>query len=234
MALQNILPDPSNQITSQGTANAGSYGPGFASVKINSTQKIMRDRTNSGIVTSRAQSYHMWSIDITYNPMTREEFDPIYSFLLEKQGSFKPFKVSLPQYKNNENRNIIASASAYTAGKSQLLVDLQSDNNDAKVGDLFHITDPGNSNHTKAYKIVRIETNGNLSGADDDTADDPDSGEMRITFVPPLQSTVETSNSFINLTTPLIQVIQKGDVQEYSLNTENLYSFSLKLEEACY
>lgn len=90
MAIQNILPDPNNLINTAGL-DSGTASPGFASVKLSSNQPIMRDRTRSGRLVSRAVSYHLWNIDISYNPMTKSQFNPIYGFLLEKQGSLKPF-----------------------------------------------------------------------------------------------------------------------------------------------
>ena len=82
MAVQNTLPDPNNQITDAGQSGSGSTGPGFLSVKFSSIQPILRDRTNSGRIISRAHAYHKWQIGLTYNPLTREEFDPVYNFLL--------------------------------------------------------------------------------------------------------------------------------------------------------
>ena len=39
-------------------------------------------------------------------------------------------------------------------------------------------------------------------------------------------------NSTLTYINPLIRVVQTSDVQEYSLGTNNLYTFSLNLEEA--
>ena len=44
-----------------------------------------------------------WNISITYNPMTRDQFEPVYSFLLEKNGRLNPFYVQLPQQTNSRN-----------------------------------------------------------------------------------------------------------------------------------
>jgi len=233
MAIQNILPDPNNAISQAGDAAVGQYGPGFSSVKLSSNQKIMRDRTNGGTLISRAQSYHLWKVDITYNPMTKYEFDPIFSFLLSRQGSLKPFKVQLPQY--SENNLDTTTAAVASAGSTQLLLTghaLASSN--PLVGDIFHITDSSDSSHTKVYKIVRVETASDLY--DDNSYDqvaDPSGNQRRLTFNPPLKKSV-TSGATVALAAPLIQVIQTGDSTQYSLNSNNLYSFSLKLEEACY
>lgn len=210
MPIQNILPDPNNVISTAGVDISGTAGPGFASVKLSSDQPIMRDRTRSGRLVSRAVSYHQWNIDISYNPMTKAQFNPIYGFLLEKQGSLKPFFVELPQYRGQAVSSKIASSGV--AGSNTLTLD---NITDIEVGMMFIINDSADSTHTKAYIITRASST-------------PD----QITFTPGLQKAVN-NGATVNFTNPKIRVIQSGDVQEYSLNTNNLYSFSLKLEEAC-
>jgi hypothetical protein len=49
-------------------------------------------------------------------------------------------------------------------------------------------------------------------------------------FTPHLQRTVSSGATCDY--TPLIRVLQKGNTQQYSLSTNNLFSFSLSLEEA--
>lgn len=207
MTIQNILPDPYHTITPAGEDGGSIVGPGFASVKISSEQPIMRDRTNSGRLLSRTASYHKWSIDIGYNPMTKAEFDPVYTFLLHKQGTLKPFYVSLPQYRVQEIADKTTTSSA-VAGSTTLACD---DTDDIVVGALFRINDSGDSSHTKAYMVTRV-------------------GASSITIIPGLAKSV-TSGAVVYFTDPTIKVIQTSDVQEYSLGTNNLYSFSLKLEE---
>ena len=86
-----ILPTPDKPIGTAGqalaTASGGVAGPGFASVQFSSEAPIQVSRTNSGRVITRAAAGHRWNINIAYNPMTREQFEPVYSFLLEKNGS---------------------------------------------------------------------------------------------------------------------------------------------------
>jgi len=205
MAIQDILPDPYHTITPAGE-EGGIAGPGFASVKLSSDQPIMRDRTNSGRLISRTAAYHKWSIDIGYNPMTKTEFDPVYTFLLHKQGTLKPFFVSLPQYRvqNIANKTFTASA---VAGATTI----SCNTTDIVVGALFRINDSQDSSHTKAYMVTRV-------------------GTSSITILPGLAKAV-TGGAVIQFVDPTIKVIQTSDVQEYSLGTNNLYSFSLKLEE---
>jgi len=235
----NTLPDPNNPIGEAGEASSsGSKGAGYSAVKLSSEHKIMNTRTNSGRLISRELSGHKWNINISYNPMTREEFEPVYTFILQKRGSMVPFFVSLPQYKQPKNTtfatfvasNNFSPDNAGEAGDTTMVIDNASydasTDGTARPGDIFTIIDE-DSNHKKAYQITRVETY-DLSEAGT-TA--PDSDQLRIHFVPALQRAV-TTNAILTFDNPKFRVVLKNDIQEYSLNTENLYSFSLELEEA--
>lgn len=238
--IQHTLPDPNNSI-GDGGQNTGTTGPGFASVKLSSEHKIMNTRTNSGRLISREISGHKWDIDLAYNPMTREEFEPVYSFLLQKRGSMRPFFVSLPQYRAPRDATFAAyvatpsnqfvTTSTAAAGAVEFTVNKASYNSGingtAKPGDLFTIDDTQDTNHTKVYQITRVETNALHEAA----TSTPSTSQLRIQFIPALQRAV-SSGADVNFHDPKFRVIMKNDVQEYNLNTDNLYSFSLKLEEA--
>lgn len=239
---QNILPDPVSGIADGGQAGT-TKGPGFTSVKLSSEHKMQNTRTNSGRLISREVSGHKWNIGISYNPMTREEFEPVYSFLLQKRGSLTPFFVALPQYKEPRDLDFksfvasntfsVAGSATIAAGATSLMIGASgyssSSNGTAKPGDLFTISDDDHdSNHTKVYQITRVETN---STYDAQTSPQPSATQQRIQFIPALQRSVSGDATLV-FTNPKFRVIQKKDVQEYNLNTENLYSFSLELEEA--
>ena len=206
MAIQNILPDPYNTITNSGDSGGAITGPGFASMTLSSDQPIMRDRTNAGRLISRSSAYHKWVVDITYNPLTKAEFDPVYNFLLHKQGSLKPFYVSLPQYRAQGIADKTTNTSA-VAGSNTLVCNTTG----IVPGALFRINDSSDSSHTKAYMVTRV-------------------GASSITIVPGLANEV-SAGATVDFTDPTIKVIQTSDVQQYSLANNNLYSFSLKLEE---
>ena len=226
----NRLPDPAFKITEAGeNANSGDAGPGFASVKFASEQPISVSRTNSGRVITRAIVSHKWKINITYNPMTRDDFEPVYNFLLERRGRLKPFFVKLPQHSpRTTTSGTYTITPAPSAGSPSLLTTVSSLSGGVKPGDLITINDSSNTNHTKAYQIVRVNDSTNKLSSDTELNN---KNERRLFIVPPLARDV-TINSTINYATPLIRVILASDVQEYSLGTNNLYQFSLNLEEA--
>jgi hypothetical protein len=116
-----------------------------------------------------------------------------------------------------------------TAGSTSLLIDgLSSSSGDPSPGDMFTITDANDSNHTKTYRITQVETNatGTYAGLPQ-----PLATERIIHFVPGLQKNT-FNNATINFHNPLMRVTLSSDVQQYSLDVQGLYTFSLKLEEA--
>lgn len=243
---QEILPSPTYGISYAGDSNVSndghSYGPGYSSVQLTSKQPVLKDMTNSGRLLARTNTAHSWDISISYNPMTRSEFEPVYAFLLQRLGALNPFYVSLPQYRNPKdtafsaynNSSQLEAAGSYAAGATSVLIGKTGYSNTTngtptngtpQPGDLFNI-DGSNSNHKKAYMVTRVETSTDYQSGT--TA--PTSSQVRIHFTPGLQKAISTADAFV-FKNPLIRVVQSGDVQEYSLNTNNLYSFSLKLEE---
>lgn len=239
----NVLPNPSNGIAYDGSSTSGnsgfSTGPGYSSVKVDAKFQTLQDKTNSGVLVSRSKAAQGWDISISYNPLTEAEFSPVYSFLLEKQGMLKPFFVPLPQYDNPQDSVLAAQSPSVVfqttealvfAGTTKLTIDAAgyspASDGALRPGDMFTITDSSNSSHTKAYKITRVETNANYSQTDTQ----PGSNQLRIHFSPTLQKDVY-ENATINYINPLVKVIMKSDIISYDLKTDNLYSFSLNLQE---
>lgn len=231
-----LLPDPNNKINAAGATDAtGSAGPGFAKVKFSSQNQTQVSRTISGRGVTASPGYHMWAFDISYNPLTRAEFEPVASFLESRNGRLKPFYVILPQHSRPQdtsfkalcegNLNAITVSGAHSAGSPYLLL-AGVTSGTPKIGDFFTITDSGDTNHKKAYKIVRVEDSSTYQTGT--TA--PTATQRRVWTQPPLSRAV-SSGAVVNFVDPKFRVIQKGDTFEYDLDTDNLYQFSISLEE---
>ena len=233
-----ILPEPTNPIGISGqalaTGSGGTNGPGFASVQFSSEAPIQMSRTNSGRVLTRSIAGHKWKIQISYNPMTRDQFEPVYNFLLEKNGRLNPFFVKLPQQANSRNAAFtsanatITTATTAAAGTGFLLQAGHSttEATQPQPGDMFTITDSNDSLHTKAYRVTRVLSNATYQSG----GTQPSTSQRLVYFTPHLQRAVAQGATCDY--TPLIRVMQTADVQQYSLGTNNLFSFSLSLEEA--
>ena len=237
-----ILPDPNNPIGTGGqalaTGSGGTEGPGFASISFSSQSPTQVSRSNSGRVVTRTMAGHRWDIQIKYNPITRDQFEPVYSFLLEKNARLNPFYIQLPnQYTSRNSAFTTYSTSnspladgACNAGVGFMLQDGHSttEATQPQPGDIFTISDTNDSLHTKAYRVTRVMSNGTYNSA---LHSQPGAAERIVYFTPSLQRNV-SDNATIDYYQPLIRVILKSDVQSYSLATNNLYQFSLNLEEA--
>ena len=235
-AFNNRLPDPNWGVNEAGNAHVSSFveGPGFASVSFTSNQPVALTRTNSGRATTRSIAGHNWKINISYNPMTRAQFEPIYNFLQEKRGRLKAFEVVLPQYDSPQTAITVTSGSQLivdgliTAGAPFFKADNHShtSNGSLKPGDMINFSDGANANHKKVYQITRVLNNSDyLTGGTRPAADE------RLYYVTPSIEKSVANNSLIVSTNPIFRVIQSSDIVTYSLNTNNLYEFSLSLEE---
>jgi hypothetical protein len=306
-AFSNILPDPSNPINDAGQASASDSAPGFSTVKLASESKTIFNSTNSGRLITSASGGHKWSVDVTYNPLTRDDFEPVFNFLLHKKGRLTPFFMSLPQNKlprdglfstfvtSNDNFVMYTSPVLITnlevnreykiqftpadtnfvtvgagsdvahvtftatstgtgtglaaptyepAGQDNINISnvtnsyTRTTHGTPKPGDVFTVVDSNDALHTKLYKITRVETPDHYETAvpvqqvhslPEQTPNEAD--VTRIYFTPALQRTLYSGAS-IKFYDPKIRVVMTDDIQEYSLNNDNLYTFALKLEEA--
>jgi len=237
-SFSNRLPDPNYAIADTGEGGTGTVGPGFATVKVTANQPTSVSITNSGRATARSIAGHRWRIAITYNPLTRAQFEPIYNFLLERRGRLKSFEVVLPQYNSPQTAITCASGTqltidgAVTAGATNFTVDNHShaSTGSLKPGDMFNITDSSNSNHKKTYRVVRVLNRADyLTGNQPPAADG--SSHHRIYYTSPSIEKGISDNSTLVTTNPIFRVAQEQDVREYSLGTNNLYQFSLNLIE---
>lgn len=236
-SFSNILPDPINKITDSGDlSSTGVAGPGFSGVHFISNGSTQVSRTNSGRAVHTDQEVQYWSFTIKYNPMLRDSFEPVNAFLASRNARKDPFFVILPQYSKPRDSafatfcgsNTIYVMGNYDPGVSKIFIDSAQSQitGDPKPGDMFTITDPADSNHLKVYMVTRVETSGYYQAG----TTQPTLAQRRIHFNPPLQREV-SDNSVVNFIKPKFRVIAKSDLREYDLDTDNLYSFSLDVEE---
>lgn len=228
-----ILPDPLNTIGNAGQAG-GNAGPGFAKIKFGSNNQIQVTRTISGRGITASPGYHMWEFSINYNPMTRAEFEPVASFLEQRRARLYPFYVVLPQHRLPQDSTfatyVVSTnptvAAATSAGSSTITIAVPAGSGSPLPGDFFNINDPNDVNHKKVYKVVRVETNTDYKTG----TTQPTTAQRRVHVIPPLTRAVSSSATAV-FYNPKFRVIQKSDAIEYDLDTDNLYQFSLNLEE---
>jgi hypothetical protein len=100
-------------------------------------------------------------------------------------------------------------------------------------GDLFTVSDASASNHTKAYMVTRVETVTDYLNVSGGIV--PTENQVRIHFTPGLSKNINDAdageNQKLEFYNPLIRVVLPRAVHQYSLDTNNLYKYSLKVEE---
>jgi len=215
----NILPDPNNWIGMGGETDniGGSPGAGFASMKLSSVDSLLNSKTNSGRLETRVASFHKWELALSYHPMTREEFDPVYTFLMHMKNTMQSFFVQLPNY------NIGGSLANTLRGdhvKGETVIDINAVWATVLPPLIFNI-----GNETKIYMINRVENSSNYFLPFEVLA----AGEERYHITPGMQKD-NINGSTINFYDPMLYVQQIGDIS-YTIDSKNLYKFSLKLEE---
>jgi len=243
-SLNDVLPDPNYGINDAGFSGAEYYGQPFSKVSVSQSKVSSRFRTLKGIVGELGDAYPMWKIKIDYNPMTREQFSPVYNFILTRGGGYRPFFVILPQYRlpkntdfatfvqTNPNINFSGSPQAGTTNAEISVSDWAANDYSTtglpRPGDMFSIEDNKDTLHTKVYQVARVETRNDYL-----TGNQPASGSIRLHFSPGLQKTPQTGAK-LQFFEPKFRMALAKDLIEYSLNTEGLYSFGLELKEATY
>ena len=236
-AFSNILPDPANPITDAGDISpTGTPGPGFSAVGFQSVTDTQVSRTISGRGIQRDGGSQHYEFTISYNPMWRFQFDPVDAFLAGRNPRRDPFYVILPQYSKPKDSTFSTwftnlagncTVSAANPGDNQLMLNFPATvQGTLKPGDMFSIQDPTDFNHQKMYKITAVEKSTYYQAG----TPTPSPNQLRVKISPPLQRGV-AGGAYATLINPKFRVISKSDVQEYSLNTDNLYSFSLAVEE---
>jgi hypothetical protein len=237
---QNVLPNPLYDITNAGISHSGgTLGPGYLTIDMSEIKETMSSLSISGKLLSRSNNYPKWMVNLRYNPLTKEQFDIVYNFLMQRRGSRTPFYVQLPQYVKSRNSafvdEILADGNpsvqgAYAAGAHSILIDGVSNWSSTWVGtpwfgDLFTINSV-DSLHTKAYQVSFVETPETYKTS-------VPSGAVRVHFSPGLQRSVE-DNAEVIFTQPLIRVVQTSDNTQFKLDSEGLYNLSVSLREAFY
>ena len=236
-SFSDILPDPTHPIDDAGASNAaGSQGPGFSSLNFQSVTSTQVSRTVSGRGIQRDGGTQYWEFTIQYNPIFRHQFDVVDAFLQGRNPRRDPFYVILPQYSRPKDPAFaalassvpISTATAYDPGTAAIMVQTGTGvfSSFPKPGDAFTISDAADFNHQKVYRVARVETTSYYQAG----TTQPLANQIRLHITPPLQRTTSVGAN-LNFIEPKFRVIAKSDVQEYSLNTENLYSFSLAVEE---
>lgn len=212
-----VLPDPTHGIGLAGEEDGtGFTGPGFASLSLKSNQNIMQTYVPSGRGEAAENEQHRWLVTINYNPLPCEAFHNIFTFLQFKKAELEPFRIFLPQY---SSQNITNKSLDVTANRGDNYI--MSNGTGVTPGAILNI-----GAFDKTYLVTRVETSTDYFtplGA-------VTAGKERLHITPALFEDITSGNS-LNFTTTSMTVRLIEDIHSYKLDSNNLYQYSLELEE---
>ena len=193
-----------------------STSPAPNSVEIQSLEPNLVSVTQNLKRQVRSRGGQRWSLKVSFPPLTRSEFAPIYAFAIAQKGQFETFTftppvVSVSQGDTSESPVVngalavgvnTASLDGLTASKSYII----------RAGDFFKF-----SGHSKVYMATAdLHSDGNNAGT--------------LTFAPNLQSSVANDETITFASVPFVCSFTT-DITSFNTDTSNLYALNFELVE---
>jgi len=190
--------------------------PAPRDVAISTNQNTIVTTTASGRRQARQIDGQRFRLRIRFPVMTRAEFAPINAFILKQRSQLESFQYVPPTISAplGVATGTIAVAGAISAGATSCSIDGMANSTTGvfKAGDYFRFT-----NQNKVYMVMAdVNSNG--------------SGEGTLTFEPPLRSNVADNNVLIYSNVDFT-VGLTGDIQEFTIGTENYFQYEVDLIE---
>lgn len=184
---------------------------------IGSDQTTIVTKTTSGRIQARQIDGQKFTIKLDYAPMRRADFAPIKAFLMKQRARLNTFTVIPPIISDAQGSatGTISVNGAITAGATTCTIDgmTVSTNGILKAGDYIKF-----ASHEKVYMAVEdLDADGTGSGT--------------LTFEPPLRENVSNDIQLTYDNVPFT-VRLASDVQEYSIITDDLYTYEVDLIES--
>ncbi|MEY2868012.1 MAG: hypothetical protein RIR01_416 [Bacteroidota bacterium] len=190
--------------------------PAPRDVAISSNQNTIVTTTASGRRQARQIDGQKFRLRIRFPVMTRAEFAPINAFIMKQRSQMESFQYVPPTIDDSLGvaSGIISVNGAVSAGATSCSIDgmVNSTNGIFKAGDYFRFT-----GQNKVYMIV-ADVNSNGSGAG------------TLTFEPPLRANV-ADNTVLIYSNVDFTVGLTGDIQEFTIGTENYFQYEVDLIE---
>jgi len=189
---------------------AGTYPttPEFQAINLESRHNNVMSETVSGRMQVRTLGGQRWSFTAKYNPMTREEFQPVFAFVMGQQGRFGTFTI-VPPVIGDASGDVSGTAlvnATTAAGATSVAMD--GITGTIKAGDFIKF-----ASHSKVYMV---------------TADRAGAGSVSIE--PPLVSGVTDNEAITYDSVPFLMRLA-NDVQSYNLASNEYYEYELDMIE---
>lgn len=190
----------------------------FKSMNWQSNNNIVTTETLTNKIFSKDIGGHYWSLTLKSTALTRDDFDPIWTFLVQQKGSFDTFTLVPPDIGstkgtfNNSSGNNLPVATAASVGATSVFI-TPSGSGTLKSGDLIKF-----NNHDKVYILT-----GNATLSNSVTAE--------LGIFPALNVALTGSHRMITEDVP-IKVRLNNDVQTYSTGINNVFEYEVDVRES--
>ena len=189
---------------------AGTYPttPEFQAIDLQSRHNTLISESISGKIQARSIGGQRWSFSAKYNPMTREEFNPVYAFVISQQGMLGQFTIVPP---------VISSTSGTATGTMAVNGITSSGTGTVPIDGITGIIKAGDfikfANHSKVYMV---------------TADRDGAGDM--TIEPELVADVADDEEITYTSVPFTMRLANS-IQSYSLSANEYYEYEIDMIE---
>jgi hypothetical protein len=183
----------------------------FAALDFRSNVTIRTTVTISNKMQRAKVGGQYWSFKLQSRPMTRAEFMPIYSFLIQQDGQYESFSVELPGNLSSTRgtaAGTVTSTGSVAAGVKAAAV--SGGTGTLKKGDIIKF-----SNHDKIYML---------------TEDVASLASATLNFYPALTTGISGTTT-VDYSNIKITVMQTNDVNQYQTGTDNKFKYELEVQE---
>ena len=190
--------------------------PAPRDVAISTNQNTIVTTTASGRRQARQIDGQKFRLRLRFPVMTRTEFAPILAFIMKQRSQMESFQYTPPSVDDSLGvaSGVISVNGAISAGVTSVAIDGMANSTSGvfKAGDFFRFT-----GQSKVYMVVAdVSSNG--------------SGQGTLTFEPPLRANV-ADNAVLIYSNVDFTVGLTGDIQEFTIGTENYFQYEIDLIE---
>jgi len=190
--------------------------PAPRDVAISTNQNTIVTTTASGRRQARQIDGQRFRLRIRFPIMTRAEFAPINAFVMKQRSQMESFQYVPPTIDDalGVASGVISVNGAISAGATTCSIDGMANSTSGvfKAGDYFRFT-----GQNKVYMVMAdVSSNG--------------SGQGTLTFEPPLRTNV-SDNAVLIYSNVDFTVGLTGDIQEFTIGTENYFQYEIDLIE---
>ena len=190
--------------------------PAPRDVAISTNQNTIVTTTASGRRQARQIDGQRFRLRVRFPIMTRTEFAPINAFVMKQRSQMESFQYVPPTIDDalGVASGVISVNGAISAGVTSVAIDGMANITSGvfKAGDYFRFT-----GQNKVYMVMAdVSSNG--------------SGAGTLTFEPPLRANVADNNVLIYSNVDFT-VGLTGDIQEFTIGTENYFQYEVDLIE---